>query len=148
MCVLLSIFNKGPSDYGEITQLNYPSPIHVQMRWSSCLNISAVYLDFYYNYIETWPQLGVQVNQLTKICWHLMAAPIYRRLLGQSRFKSCFLPGMVVRVYVGDQHAVGWGVCVWGGLYKKNCNQSGSLALVIPCWYNDPSTKLMQFEQG
>ena len=42
---------------------------------------------------QTRSPWGVQVKQLTKICWHLICSPIHPRLLGQGRFKPCFEPG-------------------------------------------------------
>ena len=42
---------------------------------------------------QTRSPWGVQVKQLTKICWHLICSPIHPRLLGRGRFKPCFEPG-------------------------------------------------------
>ena len=42
---------------------------------------------------QTRSPLGVQVKQLTKICWHLTCSPIHTRLLGRDRFKPCVRPG-------------------------------------------------------
>ena len=43
----------------------------------------------------TW---GVQVNQLTKICWPLFAARLQTKLVGCSWFKPRLLPAMVARL--------------------------------------------------
>ena len=41
---------------------------------------------------QTRSPLGLQVKQLTKICWHLICSPNHPRLLGWGRFKPCLRP--------------------------------------------------------
>ena len=61
---------------------------------------------------QTRSPWGVQVKQLTKICWHLTCSPIQPRLLGRGSFNlalAWLLSVAVVKLHDGDLHAVGWG---------------------------------------
>ena len=53
---------------------------------------------------QTRSPWGVQVKQLTKICWHLIAPPSTPDFLGKVVLNLA-----VVRLHVGDLNAVGWG---------------------------------------
>ena len=55
---------------------------------------------------------GVQVKQLTEICLHLIVLPSTQDFLdkvGVNLTFGLFIPVEVIRLHVGDLHAVGWG---------------------------------------
>ena len=67
---------------------------------------------------QTRSPWGVQVKQLTKICWHLTCSPpIHPILLWRGRFKPCLRPGYFLLrssdCTMSDLHAVGWGQGPW-----------------------------------